>query len=289
MKSLIFILLSLHLVAASYAQDSRPKIGVVLSGGAARGFAHLGALQALEDNGIVPSYVAGASMGAVIGSIYANGMPPNSIYEFARKQKYRRLLNPSFASTGGLMKSTFIEKMLNMVIPHNSFDSLQKQFFVSVTNLDLARNEIMNSGNLKKVVCASASIPLIFEPTIIDGSTYVDGGLLNNLPVEPLLQIADCQYIIGISVVATPDEPNKEWQGLQPAMRSFSIIIKNTEKESRQKCHFFLEVEEVAMLRLADFKRIDDFYDMGYRAMTEYINNTAELRSLGTPRNGLRK
>jgi NTE family protein len=257
------------------------KIGVVLSGGAARGFAHLGALQALEDNGIIPSYVAGTSMGAVIGSIYANGMSPNAIYEFARKQKYVRLLHPAPLTSGGFIKTTFIEKMLNAVITHDDFDSLQKRLFVCVTNLDLARSEIISSGNLKRAVCASAAVPLIFDPVEINGYTYVDGGVLNNLPVDPLLQIADCQYVIGISVIATPEKPNTKWRLMQPAARAFSIMVKNTEVANRKKCHFFLEVEEAAMLRPADFKHVADFYRMGYNAMNKYIENTPKLKALG--------
>ena len=263
-------------------RDTFPKIGIVLSGGAARGFAHLGALQALEDWGIVPAYVSGASMGAIVGSIYASGMSPREIYRFARKQNYKRLLAPSrISASGGLIKANFINRMLDALVPHNSFELLQKKLYVSVTNIDLAQNEFISSGALKPAVCASAAIPLIFEPVVINGSAYLDGGLLNNLPVEPLLAMPDCLYIIGVSVVSTPSHSGRRWLGFAPMLRAFDIVVKNTEQVNRAKCHFFVEIDEAATMHPANFKGIDALYQMGYDAMTHYINATPALRRLG--------
>lgn len=256
------------------------KIGVALSGGAARGFAHLGALQALEENDIIPSYVAGASMGAIIGSIYASGMKPIDIYNFARRQKYFHLIAPArLIGKGGLLKATFIHEMLDELIGHCRFELLEKKMFVGVTNLDLARSEIMDTGCLKTAVSASAAVPLIFEPVVINGYTYVDGGVTNNLPVEPLLQLDDCHYVIGISVIAAPIE-HRKWKGMQPITRALNIMVKNTETENRRKCHFFLEIEEASTIKISDFKQIDTLYKMGYHAMSRYIEQTPELRAL---------
>ncbi|GHT12595.1 phospholipase [Bacteroidia bacterium] len=282
-KTLSFLLLAMITLGSVCAQQNEPppKIGIVLSGGAARGFAHLGALQALHDAGIYPSYVAGASMGAVIGSVYASGMQPAKIYAFAQKQNYVQLFTPSlFSQSGGLSKTTFIRKMLDALIDHNSFDSLKLPFYASITNLDLARDEIKHSGDLKTIVCASSAVPLVFVPVKMDGYTYVDGGTLNNLPVDPLLQIADCRYIIGVSVVATPEDLREDWKGIDPAMRAFDIMVKKTEMENRSKCHFFLEVEETSMLKISDFNKVDSFYEMGYKEMSKYIRQTPELEKL---------
>jgi NTE family protein len=294
-KPIILIFFCISVVVAN-AQDTLPqdtfqqdtltqqmpsKIGVTLSGGGARGFAHLGVLQALEDNGIVPAYIAGASMGALLGSIYANGMRPCDIYRFARKQKYYRLISPTRRyAAGGQIKKNFMVEMLDKVITHNSFDSLQKKLFVSVTNFDLAQSEIMSTGALKTALCASAAIPFVFEPITIGKYRYVDGGVLNNLPVEPLLEIPDCRYIIGISVISTGNAEHKKWSGIEPVLRFVDIANKNTEIENRRKCDFFIEIEEAGTYSIMDFRQIDTLYRMGYDAMTRYIENTPELQEL---------
>jgi NTE family protein len=284
MKNVLHIILMFLLAsAAAQAQDAPNigKIGVALSGGAARGFAHLGALQALEENGIVPAYVAGVSMGAILGSIYASGMSPYDIYKFARKQHYFRIISLGRIAKDGFIKPAFIHKMLDECIGHCRFDMLQKKMFVGVTNFDLARSEIIDTGCLKTAVSASAAIPLVFEPVTINGYAYVDGGVMHNLPVEPLVQIEDCRYIIGISVVATP-VGNERWRGLEHLSRTFDIMVKNTETEARKQCHFFLEIEEAASVGLSDFKQIDALYRMGYQAMNRYIAATPALKALGT-------
>jgi NTE family protein len=278
MRGIIFLLMFFVFACPhAGAQFHEQKIGVVLSGGAARGFAHLGALQALEEFGIVPSYVSGASMGAIIGSIYASGRSPKEIYDFARRQKYFRILSPSkIGAKGGLLKPTFIHHMLDQMIGHCRFELLQKKMFVAVTNLDLARSEIMDTGCLKTAVSASAAVPLIFEPIEINGYSYVDGGVLNNLPVEPLLGIEDCRYIIGISVISTPIRETR-WKGTQPVVRALDMMVKSNEMESRAKCHFFLEIEAASDIKLTGFSHLDTLYQMGYRAMNRYISCNPDI------------
>jgi predicted acylesterase/phospholipase RssA len=116
---------------------------------------------------------------------------------------------------------------------------------------------------------------------MMNGYAYVDGGVTSNLPVAPLVQIEDCRYIIGISVIAAPPAGNKPWRGLQPVARAFDIMVKSTETEARRQCHFFLEIEDAASIRLTDFKQIDALYQMGYHAMNQYIAATPALKALG--------
>ncbi|MDR0418798.1 MAG: patatin-like phospholipase family protein [Prevotellaceae bacterium] len=282
--ALFLTLLAVNTVTAQKYNKPSPnkeKIGIVLSGGAARGFAHLGVLQALEDNGIFADYVAGSSMGALLGSIYASGVSPMEIYNFGRKQNYIRLYRPSLKS-GGLLRSTFLAKMLDAMVPqHNNFDSLEKKMHVCMSNLNKAEWEIASTGTFKDKVIASTSIPFIFHPAIIDSFTYVDGGLLNNLPVEPLLEIIDCKHIIGVSVNPLRDKKQSELSGMNALMRTVSIIVIGTELKRREKCHYYIEVEKAHDFGLMEFNRIEELYEVGYKAAMEYINENPEILKIG--------
>jgi NTE family protein len=270
----LLLLLSLPLAG----EAEKKGVGVVLSGGAARGFAHLGALQALEDYGIVPSHVSGSSMGAVLGAIYAAGVPVHQIYSFAREQHYLLLYRPSL--NGALFRTTFLQKMLDHLIPqHNTFESLQKKMYVCITNLNTAAYEIVSSGSLKDKIIASASIPFIFEPSIIGNFTYVDGGLANNLPVEPLLNT--CKYTIGISVNSVSDTLNqKDVEGIGGVHRAITMVVVENEKQRRHLCNFFIEIEQAGKLGLLDFSRIEEFYAIGYHATVEYIEKHPKILEL---------
>jgi NTE family protein len=259
-------------------EPKREGVGVVLSGGAARGFAHLGALQALEDYGIVPTHVSGSSMGAILGAIYAAGVPVHQIYSFAREQHYLLLYRPSL--NGALFRTTFLKKMLDHLIPHhNTFESLQKKMYVCITNLNTAEYEIVSSGSLKDKIVASASIPFIFEPSAIGSFTYVDGGLANNLPVEPLLNA--CKYTIGISVNSISDTlSQEEVAGMGGVHRALTMVVAANEKQRRRLCSFYIEIKQAGKLRLLDFGRIEEFYAIGYHATVEYIEKRPEILQL---------
>ncbi|MDR1342674.1 MAG: patatin-like phospholipase family protein [Prevotellaceae bacterium] len=278
---LLFLLLLLHVPLAGEA--NKEGIGVVLSGGAARGFAHLGALQALEDYGIVPTRVSGASMGAILGAVYAAGVPVNRIYSFAREQHYLLMYRPSF--NGALFRTTFIEKMLDHLIPNiNTFESLQKRMYVCITNLNTAKYEIIGSGSLKDKIVASASIPFVFEPSIIDSFTYVDGGLTNNLPVEPLLD--SCKYIIGISVNSIDRTlSQEEVKGVGGIYRALTMVVAANEEPRRHLCSFYIEIKQAEKFSLLDFGRIEELYAAGYQATVEYIEKHPDIMKLAHLKN----
>jgi NTE family protein len=280
-RNFLLLLSSLLLLATPLAGKAEEKsIGVVLSGGAARGFAHLGALQALEDYGIVPTHVSGASMGAILGAIYAAGVPVHRIYSFAREQHYLGLYRPSL--NGALFRTTFLEKMLEHLIPNNNtFESLEKKMYVCITNLNTAAYEIVCSGSLKDKIVASASIPFIFEPSIIGAFTYVDGGLTNNLPVEPLL--STCKYVIGISVNSTNTRlKQEELKGMGAIHRALTMVVASNEQPRKQLCTFCIEIEQAGKLGLLDFGRIEEFYTIGYNATLAYIEKHPDILKLSS-------
>ena len=173
------------------------KTGLVLSGGGFRGVAHIGVIKAMEEYGIRPACVAGTSSGAIIGALYAAGYNHRDIFSFVEGvnifsiYKYARN-KPGFVDT---------EKFFNdfaEILPEDSFDSLEVPLFVTATNILNGKAKVFHSGKLIRPVLASAAFPGVFSPIKIDDHYYIDGGTLNNFPVDLIKE--QCDEIIGVYV-----------------------------------------------------------------------------------------
>ncbi len=264
------------------AQEQKPKVGVFLSGGGALGFAHIGMLQAMEEGGITPDYVAGASMGALIGAVYSAGKSPEEIKRIVLDEKlYRksRLFSFSGAKVKEVSLSSHrkVRKILEKYIGADSFDQLQRHYMVSVSNLSLSRTEVKDSGDhLIDWILASMSIPAIFEPVIIDGMIYVDGGSLNHFPTEEIREKVD--ILIGVDVM--PRKDTVEISSIREMFSSYihSVAITNGQ-EGRNKCDYLVESQAINYYRIMDFEKFEEIYNYGYETMKKYLEDHPELRA----------
>jgi len=236
------------------------KIGIVLSGGGARGLAHLGVLDALHKHGIEPNVVAGTSIGAIVGSLYAAGIEPKFILEEIKKEKLTKFLSWSLPDDG-FLGLDYMEELLSKHIGENSFSILKKPLFISVSNLNTGKNEIISTGNLFEYVIASACIPIVFKPRIINGQTYVDGGLLNNMPVFAIRKL--CQKVIGVYV--NYSEPVEKIRGMKKiAERCFRLAIESNVKENMDACDIVIQPDRVKDFNTFDFRKADEIYQSGF-------------------------
>jgi NTE family protein len=171
------------------------RLGLVLSGGGSRGLAHAGVLRALTEEGIEPECIAGSSSGALIGALYAAG------YDCEKTLAFFDDTNPFRFSRLALRKPGFFdsEKILHDLerwFPEDSFEALEGRLFVAVTDLIAGRLEIFSSGPLIWPLLASATVPMVFTPRPQSGRLFVDGGVLDNFPIEPL--VGECEVILGV-------------------------------------------------------------------------------------------
>ena len=236
------------------------KFGIALSGGGARGIVHLGVLEALHKYGIRPEIISGASMGALIGVFYAAGFEPLQILDLVKSNKMVKMFKWQVPS-GGLIDLKKVLSLLEDNIETDDFSSLKKPFYCSVVNLNSGHSEIKNEGKLFQWVLASASIPIIFEPQIIDGITYVDGGLLNNLPVDSIRD--QCRILIGVHVNHNGTEDNIS--GIKAiAERTFRLVMSQNVRESLAKCDFVIDPPETRKYNTFDFKKADEIFKIGF-------------------------
>lgn len=239
------------------------KIGLVLSGGGVRGMAHIGILQALEENGIEVYALAGASAGALVGTLYAAGMRPKEILEFYEEHT---LFNIAYYNLGGagIFNSRRYQEYYKEYIPQNSFEALKKKLFITTTDLEEGKSIIHSTGELLLPLVASASLPPVFSPVEINEKLHADGGILNNFPVEPLLDV--CDKIIG-SYVSPLKPVNKKHlkSTTQISTRSMSLVLYAAVRQKYHLCDVVLEVEDLDSINLLNQRQIKEAYQIGYQ------------------------
>lgn len=278
-KKTAIVLLTLLICAHSFGQKS---VGIVLSGGGALGMAHIGILQALEEEGFNPKYVAGASMGAIIASFYCNGMSAVEIRDMVRTEKFYKTTKILTFSVGkdklGLSSHKHVNELLDKYIGHNSFDSLSRHLYVSTVNLNTQKCEIIGSGDkLKEYVIASSSIPGVFEAVNIDGCIYVDGGTLNNFPAQAIRN--KCDVLIGVDV--QPYTPNMLINNTTDvAIRALYTVIHANSVSGRKKCDYIIDCFALEKYSIFDFNKFEELYQYGYNIGKEYLAAHPDLKRL---------
>lgn len=238
------------------------RTGVVLSGGGARGFAHLGVLKALNDAGIFPDVIAGTSAGALVGVLYADGYSPDHILSIMNSTSMLHYIRPTVPREG-LLEISGIEKILRENLRAVNFEELKIPLFVTATDLNNGKIVYFSSGELLKPVIASASIPVLFKPVIIDKIHYVDGGVLDNLPVRPIE--GECELIIGSFV--NPVGYEKTVTSLvQIAERAFMLNMSKEVVEKAHKFDVFIAPHELRNYKILDPEKAIEVFDIGYNA-----------------------
>jgi NTE family protein len=252
-------------------KTTRYKTGLVLSGGAVRGFAHAGAMKALNEAEIYPDVVAGSSAGALVGALYADGYSPDDIYKlFVDKSLFKFL--EFIVPNKGLVRMTGLYKTLCGSLRAETFEQLNLPLFVTVTDLNHAKCVYISKGELARMIIASCSIPVMFQPVVIDGVTYVDGGVLNNLPMEPIE--SDCERIIGINV--NPVRYQDNFNGMMKvADRTVHMILDRLIEPKKQRFDIYIEPDKLRDYGLLDLAKGKEMFAIGYDAAR------AELDRLG--------
>ena len=271
-----------ELFTQSVVHDTKHKIGLCLSGGGALGFAHIGVIQALEDHRIFPDVISGSSMGSIVGSIYAAGYTPAQMLQFIKDGKLYKITNimnfqPAFWKIG-LSDHAPIVTLMNEFIPNNSFDKLEKKLYVCVSNLTSASWEIISkSEKLDMWVAASCCIPGIFNAMKINNMMYVDGGLLNNVPSQPLRE--KCEFIIGSDVIPHLTA-KKKLKPRDTLVKSLRVAQHQSSLPGRVLCDFLIEPEAIEKYNEFNFEAYQSIYQYGYRAATQFIAKNPDILKL---------
>lgn len=248
------------------------RVGLVLSGGGAKGFAHVGVLKAFEELGIRPDIISGTSAGAVIAVLYADGYSPDEILDLFSGLSFNDLAEITLPRAG-FFKIDRFKQFLQQSLRAENIEDLAIPVVVTATDLDHGRYEVWRSGAIAERVTASCSIPIIFPPVLIDGTHYVDGGVLRNLPVYPIRN--ECDTIVGINVSPLVNKKYKQ-SVIDIAMRSYSFMSKSNTVEDMKLCDVFIPMKEAARYAVFDIHALRDIANVGYqRAMKIFTGKYA--------------
>lgn len=203
------------------ASKPPPKIGLALGGGAARGFAHIGVIKALEAQGIVPDIIVGTSAGAVVGALYAAGLNGFELQRLALDMKEDIVADWSLPDRG-VLKGEALEAFINQKVRGRSLDKLAKPFGAVATDLASGEMVLFRLGNTGRAVRASSAVPGVFQPVEIGGREYVDGGLTSPVPALSVRAMgADFVIAVDISGVARRRRPSNT---LDVLLQTFAIM-----------------------------------------------------------------
>ncbi|MGE8408433.1 MAG: patatin-like phospholipase family protein [Pseudomonas sp.] len=312
---LLLLTSSFSLLAAEALQNgaTRPKVGLVLSGGAARGLAHIGVLKALEEQGVKIDAIAGTSMGAVIGGLYASGYkieeleklalsidwqqalsdaPPRKDIPFRRKQDDRDFLikqKISFRDDGslglplGVIQGQNLALLLESLLAHTSdtrdFDKLPIPFRAVATDIASGEKVVFRRGHLPQVIRASMSIPAVFAPVELDGRLLVDGGMVDNIPLDIVREMGvDVAIVVDIG---TPLRNRKQLATVVDVLnQSITLMTRRNSEEQLAALgrNDILIQPPLASFGVTDFGRAPDMVEAGYRATQVLEARLAALR-----------
>ncbi|MEB0138498.1 patatin-like phospholipase family protein [Undibacterium sp. CCC2.1] len=186
------------------------KIGLALGGGAARGFAHIGVIKALESQGIFPDIIVGTSAGSVVGAMYAAGNSGFALQKMALDMDEATISDwslPLFAKSSGMLKGDALQAYVNRMVGGLSIEKLKKPFGAVATDLSSGQAVLFQYGNTGAAVRASSAVPAVFQPVKINGRQYVDGGLVAPVPVRFAREMG-ADLVIAVNISQAPEIQN---------------------------------------------------------------------------------
>jgi len=198
-----------------------PKIALVLGGGGTRGFAHVGVIKALEAQGIVPDIIVGTSVGSAIGALYAAGYSGFQLQDMSIPMKQERVIAWSLPSRG-LFTGKPLQDFINQALKQQPMEKLRRTFAVVATDLASGEKIVFRTGNTGVAVSASCAVPGVFQPVVINGKSYVDGGLVRPVPVSDARSLG-ADFVIAVNISNLPQNNSTE-STVDVLLQTFDIM-----------------------------------------------------------------
>ena len=258
------------------------KIGIALSGGGAKGIAHIGVIRALLENGIEPTIVSGTSAGSIIGSLYAAGVSTDNMEKLIADSSIMKIFRVVGIPGSGLVKLDYLKERLAEFIPEDSFESLNFPLFVCATNLNQGKAVYFSAGTIFDKVVASCSVPWLFKPIEIDGQMYVDGGITNNMPASILRD--KCDILIGSNVKPKVHvQSNKDldtFMGI--TQRVVDLSLWTNSKPNIKLLDVYIAPEKVNDFSFFSMTKVKELCEIGYE---EAMNQMPKLKQILSSKN----
>lgn len=286
----------------------RPKVGVVLSGGGAKGFAHIGALRVIEEAGIPIDYIAGTSMGSIVGGLYAVGYDPDMMQKLCTEQNWDLIIKDQVprkfmplekrlnerhylvsvpmkhgklkikrSMVDGVYVNMLLTRLTMPAYKDRDFDSLPVPFLCIGTDMLSADPIEFRKGSLAQSIRSSMSIPFLFEPVEYDGYLLCDGGLTNNFPVQNV-RAQGCDIIIGVDLEIIKSDPEVLDNSLKVLERLIAVVSQDKSNVAREQCDILIrpDIGKANIMSFNDFSPIINCGEKGARDMFPQLKHLAD-------------
>jgi len=268
----------------SNVNTCKMNVGLILSGGGMRGAAHIGVIKALEEHNIIPTHIAGTSAGAIVGALYAYGYSWQEILEFFKTIQFLDIKKYAIGKPGFIDAEKFYSHF-NSYLKVDDFDTLKKYLTITTTDILNGKLKIFSTGELIKPILASAALPGVFAPVKIKNSYYIDGGVLNNFPVE-LLQ-SDCDVIIGSYANGFDTLTIKDLKHSHNVVeRAFKLKSVKEDYAKFTDCDLVIAPREINKYGTFDKKHLNEIFNLGYTSAKRQLRSDA-FKKLKLPFNNV--
>lgn len=242
-------------------KKKKPVIGLTLSGGGMRGIAHIAVLKALEEYDLKPQIISGTSAGSIVAAFYSIGTSPDEMMEIVKKTTFfsRSYLK---LSKNGIFSSKFILKLLTDYFPEDDFKVLKIPVYVAATEMTHGIVDFFSEGELFGPLLASSSVPFVLPPVRIGEKVYVDGGVLDNLPIEPIID--KCDFLIGSHVNSISYDSLENMSLMKEFDRILHLAIAKSVYSKAKSCDIFLDPPKMTKFSLFNKKFLDDMFSEVY-------------------------
>lgn len=266
---LIVVIILGGLLFPTVTLAKEPTIALVLGGGSARGYSHIGLLRAFEENGIPVDLLLSTSMGSIIASLYAAGYSIENMTQVAHSLNIAMLLDFPLPPSGGLADSKGIAEYLDILFSRRTYDELPTSFYSIMVNLHTGEELALNHGKVSKGVMASITVPVLFPPVEVDGGYYVDGGLRNQVPAN-IARNLGADVIIAVSLGKDYEDPSFT-QVVENLFMTLTVLVEGYTPENIAEADVIIR-PPVMYDNSLDFQRISYFIDHGYKAAMEQMD-----------------
>lgn len=255
---------------------NRKKVGIAFSGGAARGFSHLGVLKAFVEHEIPIDYIAGTSAGSIAGASFAAGLSVDEIVEIGKKMSWYRMTGFSY-STKGLLSNAAMGEFFRQNFPADKFEDLKIPFAAVACDLETGEEVILKEkGDLITAVRASCAIPGVFVPVETDGRMLIDGGVITNVPTKAVRSLG-AEIVVAVDVIAA----GATYWGTPSTLlgvffQSAMMMLRAASKSHHYRADVVI-VPKIAHLRPDEIGKMDEFIKLGEEAALEKIDEIKNL------------
>ena len=246
-----------------------PKLGLALGGGAARGFAHIGVIQVLEEAGLRPDFVAGTSAGSVVAALYASGKTGAQLQQIGESMEEAAITDwtlPVFNS--GVLRGDALAKYVNQQVGGRSIENMTVPLGIVATDLYSGEMVVFQRGDTGMAVRASSAVPAIFQPVKISGRSYVDGGLVSPVPVRAARRMG-AQVVLAIDITSPPDSSGSD-NTITVLLQTASIMGKSINAFELKEADVVVR-PDLRAVSSADFSSRKKAIEAGRRAMLELL------------------